>query len=1096
MLLSEKTSKFNNHFNKSIFCSTMLMYFIALLIVPVYGQKDTDFAKRFDNIFAKRSNNFSLSGENRQTGLIINNFLRTGTNWSFIDWSGNAADIGKSVFNSDLPLANSILFSSNYNVHHTVSSGSVMSGSLTFDTAAAPTSTDLTLEGTTDWAHWGLTTASSFDHKSNVTQQISNYTRIGSGSGGNFTDGSILYSWSDGTPVTSATNSGSAIYIPGLNKGFEINVPADTTSRTLKVYVGVYAAQGKFEASLSDASAAMITDTSVINQTGSSNQVYTITYNAATGGQSLKVRWTAAAIYRHGNVILQAATLVTNAGTPVNQPPTVNAGADQTITLPSPANLNGTASDDGLPNPPASLTTTWNKVSGPGTVTFANANSLNTTADFSATGVYVLRLTADDGALTATDDVVVNAVNQPPPNQAPTVDAGADQTITLPSSATLSGTATDDGLPNPPAALTITWSKVSGPGTVTFGNANSLNTTADFSATGVYVLRLTANDGSLTVTDDVTINAVNQPPPNQSPTVDAGADQTITLPSSANLNGTATDDGLPNPPASLTITWSKVSGPGTVAFGNVNSLNTTAGFSVAGTYVLRLSANDSLLTTTDDLTVTVASPPTNQPPTVNAGNDQTITLPSSATLIGTASDDGLPNPPAALTTTWSKVSGPGTVTFANANSLNTTADFGASGSYVLRLTANDSLLTSTDDVIITVNNGVPPTASEYQISSSDPFSQLSTHIEANSIGNYVVTWQSNGQDGSGWGVYARQYNSAGVPQGNEFQVNTYTRKDQFVPHVAMDSAGNFVIVWESFLQDGDRYGIYGQRFNSAGTPLGSEFRVNTTTVNGQHDAYIAMTPNGNFVVVWGSILQDGSVEGIYGQRYNSAGVPIGGEFQVNTYTPDTQKQPTVSIDDNGNFVVTWESFGQDGNGWGIYAQRFDAAGMPQGNEFRANTTTSGDQFEGKVRMTPTGEFVITWSSYGQDGSGWGVYAQRYDAAGVPQGNEFQVNTYTKGDQNSANLSITTNGNFLIVWQSRSQDGNGLGCFGRLYNSAGTPLSGEFQLNTYTAGDQSLPFAAMDASGNIYTVWSSRQDGYGWGVYGKRYDANGNPLIAP
>jgi K319L-like, PKD domain len=80
-------------------------------------------------------------------------------------------------------------------------------------------------------------------------------------------------------------------------------------------------------------------------------------------------------------------------------------------------------------------------------------------------------------------------------------------------------------------------------------------------------------------------------------------------------------------------------------------------------------------------------PPVNQPPGVNAGPDQTITLPGSANLIGTVSDDGLPNPPGALTTTWSKVSGPGTVTFGNAAAVSTTASFSAAGNYVLRLTA-------------------------------------------------------------------------------------------------------------------------------------------------------------------------------------------------------------------------------------------------------------------------------------------------------------------------------------------------------------------------------------------------------------------------
>ena len=95
----------------------------------------------------------------------------------------------------------------------------------------------------------------------------------------------------------------------------------------------------------------------------------------------------------------------------VNQPPVVNAGADQTITLPATASLSGTVTDDGLPNPPATVTTTWSTVSGPGTVTFANASARATTATFSAAGTYVLRLTASDSALSRTDDiqVVVNA---------------------------------------------------------------------------------------------------------------------------------------------------------------------------------------------------------------------------------------------------------------------------------------------------------------------------------------------------------------------------------------------------------------------------------------------------------------------------------------------------------------------------------------------------------------------------------------------------------------------------------------------------------------------------------------------------------------
>jgi hypothetical protein len=119
-----------------------------------------------------------------------------------------------------------------------------------------------------------------------------------------------------------------------------------------------------------------------------------------------------------------------------------------------------------------------------------------------------LTLTADDGALTTSDSLDVT-VNPTPPNQPPTVNAGADKPITLPSPASLAGTADDDGVPNP--TLVTTWSRASGPGTVTFGNASALSTTATFSVAGLYELRLTADDGALTASDIVVIT-VNPAP--------------------------------------------------------------------------------------------------------------------------------------------------------------------------------------------------------------------------------------------------------------------------------------------------------------------------------------------------------------------------------------------------------------------------------------------------------------------------------------------------------------------------------------------------------------------------------------------------------
>jgi hypothetical protein len=98
--------------------------------------------------------------------------------------------------------------------------------------------------------------------------------------------------------------------------------------------------------------------------------------------------------------------------------------------------------------------------------------------------------------------------------------------------------------------LTYTWSKASGPGTVTFANAHAASTTVTFSVSGTYTLKLSANDGGLSGSDTLVVT-VNKPP-----VVKAGPDQTITLPNIATLSGSATDDGQPNPPASLSYAWS------------------------------------------------------------------------------------------------------------------------------------------------------------------------------------------------------------------------------------------------------------------------------------------------------------------------------------------------------------------------------------------------------------------------------------------------------------------------------------------------------------------------------------------------------------
>ena len=191
-------------------------------------------------------------------------------------------------------------------------------------------------------------------------------------------------------------------------------------------------------------------------------------------------------------------------------------------------------------------------------------------------------------------------------------------------------------------------------------------------------------------------------------------------------------------------------------------------------------------------------------------------------------------------------------------------------------------------------------------------------------------------------MFGQRFDPAGLPAGAEFQIPSYTTFDQRAPAVAMDASGNFVVVWNRNNYDGSDSDVYGQRFDSTGSPAGSEFMINSYTTGRQSYPAVAANAAGDFVVVWSSYGQDGSYSGVFGQRFDSDGVSLGSEFRVNTYTLFQQRSPAVAADETGEFVVVWGSWHQDGSGDGVFGQRFDSTGRPMGSEFQVNSSTEED----------------------------------------------------------------------------------------------------------------------------------------------------------
>lgn len=364
-------------------------------------------------------------------------------------------------------------------------------------------------------------------------------------------------------------------------------------------------------------------------------------------------------------------------------------------------------------------------------------------------------------------------------------------------------------------------------------------------------------------------------------------------------------------------------------------------------------------------------------------------------------------------------------------------------------------------------------------------------------GNFVVVWQSDDQDGDEGGIFAQIYDPLGnALRSEDIPINVTTVEDQTEPTVAIAPNGDFVVVWTGEDFDGEDKGIAARRFSSTGNPQSGEIQVNTFTDFEQEEPAIAMAADGSFIVTWRSDGLDGSGGSIAAQRFNSSGRSIGNEFVVNTTTAFAQSSPAIAMTPAGEFVIVWESDRQDtSTSSGIFAQRYAANGRALGQEFQVNTLADGEQENPAIAIDDDGNFVVVWESDGLDPGNTEIIAQRFDSDGDTIGNEFVVNTTLENDQTSPDISIDGDGNFLITW---TNEGDGVAeddIFARQFRVDGRPLTSEFRVNTFTDDDQRASAIAQNVLGDTVIVWESlgQDSGVtgGAGVFGQQFKEPAN-----
>ena len=414
---------------------------------------------------------------------------------------------------------------------------------------------------------------------------------------------------------------------------------------------------------------------------------------------------------------------------------------------------------------------------------------------------------------------------------------------------------------------------------------------------------------------------------------------------------------------------------------------------------------------------------------------------------------------------------------------------------------------------------------EYAVIGPLPGDQVWPDVAAGANGGFVV-WQDNATDGSGWGVSATRLDStlSKVPTWADQRVNVTGTNDQENARVALLNNGGAVFVWEGGV--GGFQHIYARILTPTNTWLTTtDVVVSVPTNNFQVNPAVAVLNNGNVVVVWSSFNEAGanSLVDVYAKILSPSGQTVSDEFLVNQFTSYNQRTPAVAALAGGGFVVAWVSeqqratapmLGTNSTYYSanstvlpsvdIYARLYQSNGTPaagNGNEFLVNADASPCA-NPAVAAASDGSFMVAWSARDMVtySNGWDIYARPFSNS-VAVGNATRVNTHLAGNQYAPRLRAIGL-DYLVVWTSLNQDGSREGVYGRFVHSDGTPVSGEFRVNTTWIGQQTQPAVASDGANQFLVVWTGYTGNpHGFDLFAQRFinvnlASNLPPMSAP
>ena len=375
---------------------------------------------------------------------------------------------------------------------------------------------------------------------------------------------------------------------------------------------------------------------------------------------------------------------------------------------------------------------------------------------------------------------------------------------------------------------------------------------------------------------------------------------------------------------------------------------------------------------------------------------------------------------------------------------------------------------------------------ELEIASKATGAPFHSGVAADRTGRFVVVWKT-GETGDEADIVARRYDPQDIPLGSDFVVNESTTATQDYPRVDTDGSGHFVVVWNGYGR-----GV-GRRFDVSGAPLGGQFVLNSNSNVSRRPIAVSANDSGTMVCLWEAYgFGCGTFPCTMARRFAADGTPTELDFRVGTtWLFSSNYEDDIAMTGESEFVVTDASISSYQGQYDVSDARVKryTAGSQQATGVSVDSP-SNQLYSfppARVASNEGGSFVVAWTSFSYPAAGPAdIRVQPFDRELNPLSDPIVASTDAVNHHFGPDLAVDRKGNFLVVWESSDQDGSGVGIFGQRFAADGSRIGSEFQVNSYTTGDQRTPEVAAGNAGDFIVVWNSfGHDGSGFSLSARR-----------